>query len=75
MKDDNKSLSFVEDTAVAPEKLRDYIAEFLALVARDRQLRGQQVRSEARCAELLGLEREARGELDAVGAELFAKAR
>lgn len=34
MKDDNKSLSFVEDTAVAPEKLRDYIAEFLALVAR-----------------------------------------
>jgi len=33
MKDDNKSLSFVEDTAVAPEKLRDYIAEFLAIIA------------------------------------------
>ena len=34
MKDDNKSLSFVEDTAVAPEKLRDYIERFLALVKR-----------------------------------------
>ena len=34
MKDDNKSLSFVEDTAVAPEKLRDYIERFLQLIAR-----------------------------------------
>lgn len=34
MKGDDKSLSFVEDTAVAPEKLRDYIARFQALVAR-----------------------------------------
>jgi FAD/FMN-containing dehydrogenase/Fe-S oxidoreductase len=33
-KGDAKAISFVEDTAVAPEKLRDYIAEFLALVAR-----------------------------------------
>jgi FAD/FMN-containing dehydrogenase/Fe-S oxidoreductase len=32
MKDDNKSLSFVEDTAVAPEKLRDYIARFMEIV-------------------------------------------
>jgi FAD/FMN-containing dehydrogenase/Fe-S oxidoreductase len=32
MKGDAKSLSFVEDTAVAPERLRDYIEEFLALV-------------------------------------------
>jgi FAD/FMN-containing dehydrogenase/Fe-S oxidoreductase len=32
MKDDAKSLSFVEDTAVAPEKLRDYIDEFLQLI-------------------------------------------
>jgi FAD/FMN-containing dehydrogenase/Fe-S oxidoreductase len=32
MKGDAKSLSFVEDTAVAPEKLRDYIERFLALV-------------------------------------------
>jgi FAD/FMN-containing dehydrogenase/Fe-S oxidoreductase len=32
MKDDAKSLSFVEDTAVPPERLRDYIARFLAIV-------------------------------------------
>ncbi len=32
MKGDAKSLSFVEDTAVAPERLRDYIARFLAMV-------------------------------------------
>ncbi len=34
MKGDAKSLSFVEDTAVAPERLRDYIERFLALVRR-----------------------------------------
>jgi Fe-S oxidoreductase len=34
MKSDAKSLSFVEDTAVAPEKLRDYIARFLSIVER-----------------------------------------
>jgi Fe-S oxidoreductase len=33
-KGDAKAISFVEDSAVAPEKLRDYIAEFLAVVAR-----------------------------------------
>jgi FAD/FMN-containing dehydrogenase/Fe-S oxidoreductase len=33
-KGDAKALSFVEDTAVAPESLRDYIAEFLDLIAR-----------------------------------------
>jgi FAD/FMN-containing dehydrogenase/Fe-S oxidoreductase len=33
-KGDAKALSFVEDTAVTPERLRDYIAEFLAVVAR-----------------------------------------
>ena len=32
MRDDAKSLSFVEDTAVAPERLRDYIEKFLAIV-------------------------------------------
>jgi FAD/FMN-containing dehydrogenase/Fe-S oxidoreductase len=32
MKGDGKSLSFVEDTAVAPEKLRDYIQRFLEIV-------------------------------------------
>ena len=34
MKDDAKALSFVEDTAVAPERLRDYIDRFLKIVAR-----------------------------------------
>src|SRR5207249_7069310 len=34
MKGDGKSLSFVEDTAVAPEKLRDYIDRFLQIVHR-----------------------------------------
>ena len=34
MKGDAKSVSFVEDTAVAPERLRDYIARFLEIVRR-----------------------------------------
>jgi FAD/FMN-containing dehydrogenase/Fe-S oxidoreductase len=34
MKGDAKSLSFVEDTAVAPERLRDYIERFLEIVRR-----------------------------------------
>jgi FAD/FMN-containing dehydrogenase/Fe-S oxidoreductase len=34
MKGDAKSLSFVEDTAVAPERLRDYIERFTAIVQR-----------------------------------------
>ncbi len=34
MKTDAKSLSFVEDTAVAPEKLRDFIDRFLQLIKR-----------------------------------------
>ena len=34
MKEDAKSLSFVEDTAVAPERLRDYIERFLHIVQR-----------------------------------------
>src|SRR6202163_524694 len=33
-KDDAKAISFVEDTAVAPERLRDYIDRFLAIVRR-----------------------------------------
>ena len=32
MKEDAKSISFVEDTAVPPERLRDYIERFLELV-------------------------------------------
>jgi FAD/FMN-containing dehydrogenase/Fe-S oxidoreductase len=34
MKEDAKSISFVEDTAVPPEKLRDYIDRFLEIVRR-----------------------------------------
>ena len=34
MKGDAKAISFVEDTAVAPERLRDYIARFQQIVAR-----------------------------------------
>jgi FAD/FMN-containing dehydrogenase/Fe-S oxidoreductase len=34
MKGDAKSISFVEDTAVAPEKLRDYIERFLRIIER-----------------------------------------
>ncbi len=34
MRGDAKAQSFVEDTAVAPEKLRDYIERFLAIVRR-----------------------------------------
>jgi FAD/FMN-containing dehydrogenase/Fe-S oxidoreductase len=34
MREDAKSLSFVEDAAVAPERLRDYIERLLAVVAR-----------------------------------------
>ena len=32
MKEDAKSIPFVEDTAVAPERLREYIARFLAIL-------------------------------------------
>jgi len=35
MKSEAKSLSFVEDTAVAPEKLRDYIERFQEIVQRN----------------------------------------
>ena len=34
MKGDAKAISFVEDTAVAPDRLRDYIARFQQVVAR-----------------------------------------
>ena len=34
MKSDAKSISFVEDTAVAPERLRDFIERFLNLIRR-----------------------------------------
>jgi FAD/FMN-containing dehydrogenase/Fe-S oxidoreductase len=34
MKEDAKSISFVEDTAVGPDKLRDYIEQFLKIIRR-----------------------------------------
>jgi FAD/FMN-containing dehydrogenase/Fe-S oxidoreductase len=34
MKEDSKSLSFVEDTAVDPVKLRDYIERFMQIIAK-----------------------------------------
>jgi len=34
MKSDDKAISFVEDTAVAPERLRDYIERFVGIVQR-----------------------------------------
>ena len=34
MKQEAKSISFVEDSAVAPEKLRDYIEKFLGIIER-----------------------------------------
>ena len=41
MKGEAKSLSFVEDTAVAPEKLRDYIDKFLQLDRAPRHVGGR----------------------------------
>ncbi|HJU42245.1 MAG TPA: FAD-linked oxidase C-terminal domain-containing protein [Vicinamibacterales bacterium] len=40
MKSDAKAISFVEDTAVAPEKLRDYIERFIKIVQRHRTTAG-----------------------------------
>ncbi len=40
MKGDGKAISFVEDTAVAPEKLRDYIERFIGLVRRHKTIAG-----------------------------------
>ena len=40
MKSDGKAISFVEDTAVAPEKLRDYIERFIKIIARHRTTAG-----------------------------------
>jgi FAD/FMN-containing dehydrogenase/Fe-S oxidoreductase len=49
MKDDAKSLSFVEDTAVAPEKLRDYIARFLEIVRRHETTAGVYAHASVGC--------------------------
>jgi FAD/FMN-containing dehydrogenase/Fe-S oxidoreductase len=49
MKGDDKSLSFVEDTAVAPEKLRDYIERFLAIVRRHGTVAGVYAHASVGC--------------------------
>ena len=49
MRDDAKSLSFVEDTAVPPERLRDYIERFLAIVARHETTAGVYAHASVGC--------------------------
>ncbi len=49
MKGDAKSLSFVEDTAVAPEKLRDYIERFLQVVKRHQTSAGVYAHASVGC--------------------------
>jgi FAD/FMN-containing dehydrogenase/Fe-S oxidoreductase len=49
MKADAKSLSFVEDTAVAPEKLRDYIERFLGIVGRHQTTAGVYAHASVGC--------------------------
>jgi FAD/FMN-containing dehydrogenase/Fe-S oxidoreductase len=49
MKGDAKSLSFVEDTAVAPEKLREYIDRFLQIVRRHGTVAGVYAHASVGC--------------------------
>jgi Fe-S oxidoreductase len=49
MKDEAKSLSFVEDTAVAPERLRDYIDRFLAIIRRHNTTAGVYAHASVGC--------------------------
>src|SRR5262245_60347633 len=49
MKEDAKSLSFVEDTAVAPEKLRDYIDRFLGIIRRHHTTAGVYAHASVGC--------------------------
>src|SRR5204863_4934936 len=49
MKDDNKSLSFVEDTAVAPERLSEYIARFLAIIRKHDTVAGVYAHASVGC--------------------------
>ncbi len=49
MKSDGKAISFVEDTAVAPEKLRDYIEQFMAIVRRHRTTAGVYAHASVGC--------------------------
>lgn len=49
MKSDGKAISFVEDTAVAPEKLRDYIARFVGIVERHDTVAGVYAHASVGC--------------------------
>jgi len=49
MKDDAKSLSFVEDTAVDPSRLRDYIERFLEIVRRHGTVAGVYAHASVGC--------------------------
>jgi FAD/FMN-containing dehydrogenase/Fe-S oxidoreductase len=49
MKEDAKSLSFVEDTAVAPEKLRDFIDRFLGIVRKHGTVAGVYAHASVGC--------------------------
>jgi FAD/FMN-containing dehydrogenase/Fe-S oxidoreductase len=49
MKEDAKSLSFVEDTAVSPERLRDYIERFLQIIAKHQTSAGVYAHASVGC--------------------------
>ena len=49
MKEDAKSISFVEDTAVPPEKLRDFIERFLEIVRRHETTAGVYAHASVGC--------------------------
>jgi FAD/FMN-containing dehydrogenase/Fe-S oxidoreductase len=49
MKTDGKAISFVEDTAVAPEKLGDYISRFLKIIARHHTTAGVYAHASVGC--------------------------
>ncbi len=49
MKSDGKAISFVEDTAVAPERLRDYIDRFVRIVERHDTVAGVYAHASVGC--------------------------
>jgi FAD/FMN-containing dehydrogenase/Fe-S oxidoreductase len=49
MKGDGKAISFVEDTAVAPARLRDYIDRFIAIVERHQTIAGVYAHASVGC--------------------------
>ena len=49
MTGDGKAISFVEDTAVAPEQLRDYISRFVAIVKRHQTIAGVYAHASVGC--------------------------